>query len=134
VRLVDAGTGDEVAVGCRSGAGVRVRVVMSGSGPQSLDTVRVLLTGDLVRRVWGVARVQVFITVPGLDRCDPDTRRHLDSQLSRFWVDARTGHDGAIPCGGGQRVRCRGRSPPVRGCAIVRRTGTCVITAGGNRG
>jgi hypothetical protein len=87
VRLVDAGTGDEVAVGCRRGVGVRVRVVMSRSGPQSLDTMRVLLTADLVRRVLEQLHgLQVFVTLPGLDQCDHATRRHLDSHFSRLWI------------------------------------------------
>lgn len=87
MRLVDAGTGDEVPVGCRRGAGVRVRVVMSRSGPQSFDTMRVLLTADLVRRVLEQLHgLQVFVTLPGLDQRDQATRRHLDSQFSRLWI------------------------------------------------
>ncbi|QRP42933.1 hypothetical protein [Amycolatopsis sp. FDAARGOS 1241] len=95
MQLVDAPTGRAVVIGRRSGGVVRVRAVVSGR-PDSLDTARVLLTGDLLRRVLEELHgMQVFVTLAGLDRADPDMSAALARQLGRFWIAAPTPDDAA---------------------------------------
>jgi hypothetical protein len=121
MRLVDSHTGNAARVGDRSGLVVRV---VASSSPESLTTVRVLLTADLVRRVLEELHgIQVFVTMAAPDGATPQV---LTDQLGRFWIATPT-PDTAAPTRAAEIYVTDGGAVAPQGTAACLSVGPVVV-------